>query len=81
MTVVSTPKVKSIILTQAFLLHNGCALEVIMKMYRSHFYYQITEQLHSKTMGPMMAPGGRQGSDRGWVSGDCWEPSVGWQYS
>jgi hypothetical protein len=80
-TVLSIPKIKIIILTQAFLLNNGCALEVIMKMYRPHFYYRIAEQLHSKTMGPVMAPGGRQGSDRGWVLGDCWESSVGWQYS
>lgn len=51
-------------------MHNGCALEVIMKMYRPHSYYQTTEQLHSKTMGPVLTLGGRWGSDRGWVLGD-----------
>lgn len=63
MAVLTIPKIKIIILTQASLLHNGCALEVIMKMYRQYFYYQIAEQLLSKTMGPVMTPGGRQGSD------------------
>lgn len=70
--VLTIPKIKIIILTHASLLHNGCALEVIMKMYRPYFYYQIAEQLLSKTMGPVMTHGGRQGSDRGWVL-DHWE--------
>lgn len=43
-----------------------------MKMYRPNFYYQITEQLHGTTMGTVMTLGGRQGSGRGWVLGDCW---------
>lgn len=54
-TVLRLLKVK-IILTEVSFLHNGCALEVIMKMYRLHFYYQVTEQLHSKTIGPVMTP-------------------------
>lgn len=41
-----------------------------MKMYRPHSYYQTAEQLHSKTMGPVLTLGGRWGSDRGWVLGD-----------
>lgn len=58
-------------LSQSSLLHNGCALEVIMKMYRPNFYFQITEQLQGTTMGNVMTLGGRQGSGRGWVLGDC----------
>ena len=44
---------------------------MIMKMYRPNFYFQITEQLQGTTMGIVMTLGGRQGSGRGWVLGDC----------
>lgn len=71
MTVLSIPNIKHYHSHTSFsLLHNGYALEVVMKTYRSNFYYQVTEQLHSKTMGTL---GGRQGSGRGWVLRDGWE--------
>lgn len=41
-----------------------------MKMYRPQSYYQTAEQLHSKTMGPVLTLGSRWGADRGWVLGD-----------
>lgn len=66
MAILSMPKIKHYYYYHAsFLLHNGCALEVITKMYKLNFYYQITEQLHGTPMGTVMALGGRLRSGRG----------------